>query len=297
MTDRAVSPETHLPTKPVDVFRWVVTAFVVVAVLWSVLGLDIRWSRLLEAPGDIWTILRLMFEELTWSEVPDLIGALWESISIAWMGTLIAAVFAVPLSFLAAENLVGRPIAWVIRQLFNILRAIPEIILAILFLPIFGLTPLTGVIAIGVGSIGTLGKLFYEILEGVNKGPLEAADAVGATRLQRLRWGVIPQVLPEFTSFILYRFEINIRASSVLGAVGAGGIGEQLTQALKFKEWQIAGVALIIVIVGTIIVDTISGTIRRRIVAGPSRKSGAPDEDRPHIAPETAMVIHDQGYA
>lgn len=290
MSDVPAGALDRLPDKGIDTFKWVATTCLVVALLWSTLGLELAWSRLLEAPGDLWTIARLMAEELSWSPFPDAIRALWESVAMAWMGTLIATIFALPLSFLAAENLVWRPVAWVTRQVFNVLRAVPELILAIAFLPIFGLTPLTGVIAIGVGSIGTLGKLFYEILEGIRRGPLEAADAVGASRLQRLRWGVVPQVLPELTSFALYRFEINIRASAVLGAVGAGGIGEMLSQGLRFKEWDIAAAALIVVVLGTIIVDMISGAIRRRIVAGPAYRAG---DGGPDVPPTTGMIVHD----
>jgi phosphonate transport system permease protein len=129
---------------------------------------------------------------------------------------------------------------------------------------------MAGVLAIGVGSIGSLGKLFYEIIENIKPGPIEATDAVGASAVQRLRWGVLPQVAPELTSFLLYRFEINIRASSVLGIVGAGGIGGTLNDSFEFKAYGSAGLALIVVIVGTIAVDTVSGAIRRRIVAGRS---------------------------
>jgi len=138
------------------------------------------------------------------------------------------------------------------------------------FIPVFGLTPMAGVLAIGVGSIGTLGKLFYEIIEGIERGPIEAADAVGASRWQRLRWGVLPQVTPELTSFILYRFEVNIRASAILGVLGVGGIGTDLAQAIKFKDWGLAGMGLIIIVIGTIAVDTVSGYVRRRIVRGPA---------------------------
>ncbi len=258
----------ELPKKPLGTFRWISTALTVALVLWSALKIDARWSRLIEAPGDMWTLGRVMFSNMEASKITELLGAMWESIAIAWLGTMIAAIFAVPLSFLAAENLVGRPIAWVTRQVFNVLRAIPEIILAVAFIPVFGLRPMAGVLAIGVGSIGTLGKLFYEIIEGINKGPVEAVDAAGATGLQRLRWGVLPQVTPEITSFLLYRFEVNIRASAVLGVVGAGGIGSDLAEALKFKDFGTAGLGLIIVVLGTICVDTVSGAVRRRIVSG-----------------------------
>jgi phosphonate transport system permease protein len=259
-----------LPKRPVDLFRWYLSIAVTALVTWSLLDIDVKWSRLLDAPADMWTLGRVMFTNMEASKIPDLVGAMWESIAIAWLGTLIAAVFAVPMSFLAAENLVGRPVAWMMRQIFNVLRAVPEIILALAFIPLFGLTPMAGVMAIGVGSIGTLGKLFYEVIEGIQRGPIEAADAVGASRLQRLRWGVLPQVTPEIASFLLYRFEVNIRASAVLGLIGAGGIGSDLAEALKFKDYGTAGLGFIIVVVGTIMVDTVSGAVRRRIVAGRS---------------------------
>jgi phosphonate transport system permease protein len=268
--DRVPTPPdgVKLPKKPLGTFRWISTALALTLVLWSVLEIDAKWSRLPEAPADMWTLGRVMFDSMEVSKIPDLLSAMWESIAIAWLGTIIAAIFAVPLSFLAANNLVGKPVAWITRQVFNLLRAIPEIILALAFIPIFGLRPMAGVLAIGVGSIGTLGKLFYEVIESINKGPVEAADAVGASRLQRLRWGVLPQVTPEITSFLLYRFEVNIRASAVLGLVGAGGIGSDLAEALKFKDFGTAGLGLIIVVLGTICVDTISGAVRRRIVSG-----------------------------
>lgn len=256
------------PERPAEVFRWVVTAVVLVLLAWG-LSADIRYSRLLEAPAEFATIVRLMFEDPDWSAVPGLLEAMWESIAIAWLGTVLATVVAIPLAFLAAENLVGRPVAWVSRQVFNVLRAIPELILAVTFIPVFGLTARAGVMAIAVGSVGTLGKLCYEVIEGLDHGPIEAADAVGGSRMQRLRWGVLPQVLPELTSFALYRFEVNIRASAVLGVVGAGGIGALLSQYVGFKVWDRAGLALVVVIGSTIAVDAISGRIRRRIVAGP----------------------------
>lgn len=258
-----------LPSKTRDTFRIVLSTVFVVVFGWSLVSVDLKWSRLVDAPSDMYRLFRVMFGDLPWDRLGEMAGLMWDSIAMAWVGTLIAAVFAVPLSFLAAENLVGRPTAWVTRQVFNVLRAVPEVILALLFIPVFGLSPMAGVLAIGVGSIGSLGKLFYEIIENIQREPIEAADAVGASAVQRLRWAVIPQVAPELTSFLLYRFEINIRASSVLGIVGAGGIGGTLADAIRFKEYGPAGLALIVVIVGTIAVDTVSGAIRRRIVAGP----------------------------
>jgi len=144
-------------------------------------------------------------------------------------------------------------------------------VLVIALVPIFGLRTMAGVVAIAIGSIGTLAKLSSELIEAIDRGPVEAVDAVGATSLQRLRWSVVPQVAPEITSFVLYRFEINIRISAVLGAIGAGGIGRVLRDNIEYDNWGIAGMALCTVILATVAIDTISGIVRRRIVAGPDR--------------------------
>ncbi|MDQ3738410.1 MAG: phosphonate ABC transporter, permease protein PhnE [Actinomycetota bacterium] len=270
------------PARPRRSLFWSITLVVTAAlILWAAAGLDARWARLVEAPADMWRLAELMFGNMTWSDLGSLVRALWDSIAIAWLGTVLAAAVAVPLAFVGARNLGGSVMSLLIRQVFNLLRAVPEVILVIAFIPIFGISLRAGVLAIAIGSIGTVGKLCAEILEGIDEGPLEAADAAGANGLQRMRWGVLPQALPELTSLVLYRFEINIRVSAVLGAVGAGGIGSDLVQALRFKEFGQAGLALIIVVLGTIAVDMISGWVRRRIIAGPrgERRRGEIEPD------------------
>jgi phosphonate transport system permease protein len=202
---RSDHPRVELPSKPRETFRIVLTTLFVALLAWSWYSVDvarrgqpnrIKWSRLAEAPGDMYRLAKAMFRDMPFDRLGHLVAMMWDSIAMAWIGTLIGALFAVPLSFLAAENLVGRPVAWTVRQLFNLIRAVPEVIVALLFVPIFGLSPMAGVLAIGIHSIGSLGKLLYEIIEGIDRGPLEAADAVGAGRLQRLRWAVVPQVAP-----------------------------------------------------------------------------------------------------
>ena len=265
---------TKRPARPVNVAKWATLGAWAVLVVWSILGLNIKWSRLLEAPADLYRLFELMFTQLQASDIGRCLRAMWDSIAMAWLGTLIAAVFAVPLGFLAAENLVPRWFSFFIRQLFNVLRAIPELILVLALIPVLGLTESAGVLAIAIGSVGTLGKLCSEIIEGIDRGPIEAADSVGASQLQRLRWAVVPQTMPEIASFVLYRFEINIRVSSVLGVLGIGGIGQILNDGLRFKEWGLAGMALIVVVGTTILIDTVSGAVRRRILAGPSGVAG-----------------------
>jgi phosphonate transport system permease protein len=265
----APPPLTGVPERPFPRLLAMTGGVVAFAVVWSLIQVDADWRELLDGPQNAWRILQLMIEEVTWVDFTRSLHAMWDSIAMAWLGTLLAAVVAVPLSFLAAENLVPNWFSFVMRQVFNVLRAIPEIVLAVALIPAFGLTKTAGVMAIAIGSIGTLSKLCSEIIEGIDPGPVEAADAVGARPTQRLRWSVAPQVLPEITSFLLYRFEINIRVSAILGVVGAGGIGSLLYQGFYFKQWGVAGAALAVTIGITMVVDLISGWVRHRILAGP----------------------------
>jgi len=148
---------------------------------------------------------------------------------------------------------------------------VPELVLAIIvMLPIFGLGPVAGTMALGIHSIGTLGKLTSEVIEGAERGPVEAALSSGAKPFQILRHATVPQVMPEVVAFWLYRFEINIRAGAVLGVLGAGGIGSLLSSILSRRLWERAGITLLVVILVTILVDWISARLRARIIGGSS---------------------------
>ena len=174
----------------------------------------------------------------------------------------------------------GGIVSTIARLILDAIRAVPELILAlIVFIPLVGLGPAAGALAIGIHSIGTLGKLTSEAIESIDPGPVEAARAVGGGRLAVQRWGVIPQVLPEIVAFWLYRFEINIRAAGVLGIVGAGGIGALLANTLFYRRWDKAGMAVLVIIVATILIDQASGWVRRRIIEGSDGASDADDPD------------------
>jgi phosphonate transport system permease protein len=259
------------PARPSARLRWVLTAVFVAVVAWAALSVDVRVERLLELPGSLSTIFYRMFLQTgpDWSTLGGAFDAMMESVQIAWLGTIIGAILSLPLAFLGARNVTSGSVSNITRQLLNAIRAIPEILVAVVvFIPMVGLGPYAGTLAIGVHSVGTLGKLSAEAIEGIDPGPVEAATAAGGGALQVQRWGVLPQVLPEIVAFWLYRFEINIRASAILGAVGAGGIGEFLVQALNFRRYDRAGMAIIVVIVITILIDLASGWVRRRIIEG-----------------------------
>jgi phosphonate transport system permease protein len=204
-----------------------------------------------------------------WTYLDNSLLAMLESLEMAWIGTVIGAIISLPLGFFGAKNVSSGLVSNVMRQVLNGIRAFPELVLAVvIFIPIAGLGPVAGALAMGLHSVGTLGKLTAEVVEGIDPGPVEAARATGAGSLQVQRWGVLPQVMPEIVAFWLYRFEINIRASAVLGVVGAGGIGFLVQQTLVFKRFPLAGTALIVVVGVTIVVDTVSGWLRRRIIEG-----------------------------
>lgn len=258
-------------------------------VAWSAATVGVDARRILDLPGGVATVFHEMFlaQGVEWSYLGESLRYMVESLQIAWVGTVIGAVLSLPLGFFGAKNVSSGLVSNVMRQVLNGIRAFPEIILAIaIFIPIAGLGPVAGALAIGLHSVGTLGKLTAEVVEGIDPGPVEAARATGARPLQVQRWGVLPQVLPEVVAFWLYRFEINIRAAAVLGVVGAGGIGFILQQAISFGRFPRAGMVIIVVVVATILVDTVSGWIRRRIIEGAEAKRVSAEEivEQPEMA-------------
>jgi phosphonate transport system permease protein len=269
-----VEPEVPVVTRPKEpagsrVFRWVVTLVILVPVFWSAAGLGVSWDRLGSAPGDVWNIVHRLFPpDLSPETVQRALPKVMESLFIAWVGTLMAAVISLPLALLAARNVAGKVTSAVIRQLFIIIRSVPELLLAMILIPVTGLGPWTGTLALGLHSVGTLGKLSSEMIEGIDRGPVDAVAGVGGGRISQIRFGVLPQVMPTILAYWLYRFEINIRASAVLGAIGAGGIGAELVAQMSFNNYARVGTVLFLTVVVVLAIDTVSAKLRRRIITG-----------------------------
>lgn len=282
----SADPTIASPDRPVAPTRSgrraVAAAILVVVVGWSISGLGVSLDRLLGAPGDAWDIFRRMVPP-AFAEASErgVVGKVLESVHIAWIGTLIGATLSLPLAFLAAENVAPAAVRIPVRQLFNVIRAVPELILAVILIPITGLGPWAGALAIGIHSVGTLGKWATETIEGVDTGPLEAVAATGGRWVSGMRWGVVPQILPVVTSQWLFRFEINVRASAVLGMIGAGGVGSELVSQLVFRNFPAVGAVLLMTIAVVLSIDTASAAVRRRIIRGAATSSGIDsDEDR-----------------
>ena len=190
-----------------------------------------------------------------------------ETINIAVISTLIGFVGGTALSFLASSNLIGSaPARWLVRRVLDVMRALPELVLALFMIVLLGSGPVPAVIAVAFHTIGALGKLFSEVNENADMRPVIGLRAVGATWTQQIRYGIIPQVLPNYLSYGLLRFEINVRASAILGFVGAGGLGQQLKSQIDWRHGDDVSAIIVLLIISIIAIDQLSGHLRRRLI-------------------------------
>ncbi|MEX1377407.1 MAG: phosphonate ABC transporter, permease protein PhnE [Eubacteriales bacterium] len=195
-----------------------------------------------------------------------LIFAVLETIAIAISGTFVSAIISIPFALLASQNIVGEKVSKVGKVIVTLIRSFPELILALMFISVVGPGAPAGILALGIHSIGMLAKLFSESIESMDMGVKEALESCGGNRWEALFRAILPQVSPELISYTLYRFEINMRAASTLGLVGAGGIGAPLIFAIRNRAWSRAGIIIIVLIITVTVIDQISGRIRKKIV-------------------------------
>ena len=200
------------------------------------------------------------------SDWKPLVGQMWLTVQIALWGTFLAVFLAVPLSLMASRNLSPAWLVWPVRRVMDLLRSVPDLVIGTLFIVAVGLGPLAGVLAIGLNTAGVLAKLFSEAVESIDKGPIEGVKATGAGRLHEIAWGVLPQVAPLWTSFALYRFESNSRAATVLGLIGAGGIGQVLFESLQAFDYRTVSTIAIIIVVAVTLIDMLSQAMRKRLL-------------------------------
>jgi phosphonate transport system permease protein len=197
----------------------------------------------------------------------EIFAALLETVAMAFLGTLLAAILSVPLSFLAAKNTFRFRIPrFFVRRLFDCLRGVDQLIWALIFVRAVGLGPLAGIMAILISDVGTLSKLFSESIENIDKKPADGVRASGADAIQTLRFGVLPQVMPMFLSSALYIFESNVRSATILGIVGAGGIGFQLSDRIRAHQWEEASFILIVILVTVACIDWLSKRLRLKLI-------------------------------
>lgn len=254
------------PEKLLYLQRALIVGFVLAVYLWSAGGTNISLLELVEGyPHMADFFSRMLPPNL--SILKELIGPTVETVQIALWGTTLAVLLAIPLGLLAARNIAPHPLFYATaRFILNALRSISEMVFALIFVTAVGLGPFPGVLALAVHSAGMLGKFYAEAIENIDPGVVEALEATGAHKLQVIAFGVVPQVLPEFISYNLYRWEHNVRAATVLGLVGAGGIGFELITSMRLFKYPDTAAILIMILATVTLVDFLSSRLRARVI-------------------------------
>jgi phosphonate transport system permease protein len=276
MTKRSMLETEGLRTRYPEVFerpasaRLAWPAMLVVALAVFVLGLihlGFSPARMLNGLHQLGWISLMMLPPNPGASLPLYLNALGETLSIALLGTTLAAVFALPVSLLAAKNIVPSNIfRFPVRRFFDTIRGVDTLIWALVWINVVGLGPFAGVLAIAVSDFGAFGKLFSEAIEGADKKQVEGIRASGGNALHEIRFGLLPQVLPVIAGQMLYFFESNTRSATIIGIVGAGGIGLQLAEQIRVLEWQKVSFLILMILVAVAAIDWISSKLRFAII-------------------------------
>lgn len=244
---------------------WIVSTLVVIG-CWQIISGATRWEFVADAPQQFAQLFVRAFPP-RWDYMSELWKPLWDTVNIATLGTLVGLVIAFPVAFLAARNTTPHPVIRIIALLIIVVsRSVNSLIWALMLVALIGPGLLAGIIAIGLRSIGFLGKLFYEAIEETSIEPIEAIASTGASRFQVLTYAYLPQVLPTFTGVTVFRWDINIRESTVLGLVGAGGLGIALNSSINALQWDRAGMIFVVIFVMVLISEWISARVRKAII-------------------------------
>ena len=251
------------------IYPWLLIALIAGFTAWSVAETGFSFEEVYTG-FFVKPFLRQFIEgmwPLNWTILEEVLRQTLITIQISWLGTLIAAIISLPLSFLAARNVTPAiALGTTVRSFFNVDRSIDVLIIALILVSAIGLGPVPGVLAIGIHSIGAMGKLYTEAIESIDRGPIEALESTGASHAQVMRWAVIPQVIPHLISLSLYRLELNIRSSVVLGIVGAGGIGFLLLDNVRQFQFQNVALILVVITVLVMLIDYLSGRLRKSVL-------------------------------
>jgi phosphonate transport system permease protein len=254
----------------VRMIRYAGGAALVLPLLAGLYLFDFSPARILNGLTRLGTIFSFMFPPYIWTnwqEWSDVLVGLGQTISMAFLGTLLGAVVAFPLAFLGAKNIM--PLGWIrlsTRRGFDALRAVEQIVLALIFIRAFGLGPLPGVFAIAVSEIGTFAKLFAEAIENTSRKPVDGVLASGGGPLQTIRLAILPQAMPVILSIMLYELESNTRSGTILGIVGAGGIGFLLADRIAAYRWPEAWTIIFLIVAVVYAIDLSSAWLRGKII-------------------------------
>ncbi|CAM4028020.1 phosphonate ABC transporter, permease protein PhnE [Cohnella lubricantis] len=253
--------------------RYILTVTVIVVALfvWSCLVVsfkDVNESSLKIAGNIMKGLIHPDMDLLFNVTKQSVLYLLLETIAIAFLGTIVGAVLSVPLAFLAASNIVPKPVSWLTRLLLIVIRTIPALVYGLMFIRVSGPSPFAGVLTIGITSVGMLAKLYVDAIEELDTKVLESMTSIGCSTFEKIRYGILPQLLSVFMSVTIYRFDMNMREASILGLVGAGGIGAPMIFAMNSYRWNEVGSILIGLVVLILIIEFVSNKLRARLVKG-----------------------------
>jgi len=235
--------------------------------VFGMVWLGFSFEKFATGIGRLGVIVGLMFPPSPGGLLHLYLKGLAETLAIAFLGTLLAAVLAFPLAFVAARNVVGqRVLRFLMRRSLDTIRGIDTLIWALIFINVVGLGPFAGILAVAMSDIGSFGKLFSEAIETADTRPIDGVKSTGGSVLHRIRFGIVPQVLPVILSQVLYYFESNTRSATVIGIVGAGGIGLYLSNEINQQNWDHVAFLIIVILVTVAIIDSISSRLRFAII-------------------------------
>jgi phosphonate transport system permease protein len=237
--------------------------------VFALVRLDFSFARIGSGIGQLGHFLTLMMPPSsgTWVRFGLFVHALGETVAIALLGTLAAAVLAFPIGFLAAKNVVpGRILHVLTRRGLDTIRGVDTLIWALIWINVVGLGPFAGVLAIMSSDFGAFGKLFSEAIEAIDRKPVEGVVSTGGSRLHEIRFAILPQILPVIAGQVLYYIESNTRSATIIGIVGAGGIGMFLSEAIRTLEWQQVSLLVVMILLTVAVIDQISARIRFAVI-------------------------------
>ena len=234
------------------------------------------FDRIFTGLPKLWVIIRLM---LDWSRFAEwdhaeLLRSMVETVAMAYLGTFLATIFALPLGFLGARNIVRSGVfRFLTRRIFDGCRGLDQFIWALVFVRAVGLGPIAGILAIMVAETGVLAKLFAEAIDNIDLKQVDGIRSTGASRIAELRYGVLPQILPVLISQGLYSIESNSREATILGLVGAGGIGLRLSERIQINAWDQVAYVIVLILITVAAIDTLSRWLRLRLIGRPSQRN------------------------
>ncbi|OYW62593.1 MAG: phosphonate ABC transporter, permease protein PhnE [Bosea sp. 12-68-7] len=272
-SDRAALAERHKTAIDGSLRTRLTTIAVVVGLVglfvYGLSTLEVSFWRLVSGFGNLGTFVVLMLppDPGSWARGMLFFKALIETIAIAFLGTILAAILAFPLGFLAAKNVVAnRIVHFLARRSMDTVRGVDALIWALIWVNVVGLGPFAGMLAIMTSDIGAFGKLYSEAIESADRKPVEGVTSLGGNKLHEIRFGLIPQVLPVIASQVLYYIESNTRSSTIIGIVGAGGIGLYLAETIRTLEWQQVSFLILLILAAVTAIDFLSAKLRFAII-------------------------------